>query len=233
MTDSRQYALKVGLDDSASLSNFYTSDEQEKILLRQLRQPDFSTLYIYGAPSTGVTHLLSAAVKEQGGPADQYLPLAELIDAAPALLDGLPLGGLIAVDDIETIATDMGWQEALFRLFNRQMEHKGRLIFGGHCAAANLQIGLADLRSRILSGAVWSRAQPDESALANILTSRAAARGLQLSQAVVSYLLVREARDLHHLMALLERLDQMSLIDRKKLSVPWVAQWLYKDQETR
>ena len=232
MTGSRQYALKVGLDDSASLSNFYTSDEQEKILLSQLAVRDFSALYIYGPLSTGVTHLLSASVKEQGGPADQYLSLTELSDADPLLLEGLPLGGLIAVDDIESIAASSDWQQALFRLFNRQMEHGGSMLFGGHCAPANLKIGLADLRSRILSGAVWRRVVPDEETLASILTTRAAARGLKLSEAVASYLLVRETRDLHHLMALLQRLDQMSLIDRKKLSVPSVAQWLYKDQET-
>ena len=51
-------------------------------------------------------------------------------------------------------------------------------------------------------------------------------RGLFLSDEVMDYLLNRFARDLKHLMAWLDRLDDFALVSKRAISVPMLRQML-------
>jgi DnaA family protein len=51
-------------------------------------------------------------------------------------------------------------------------------------------------------------------------------RGILLSAEVIDYLLNRFARDLKHLMRLLDRLDEFSLAAKRAVSVPLLRQML-------
>jgi DnaA family protein len=51
-------------------------------------------------------------------------------------------------------------------------------------------------------------------------------RGLFLSDDVMDYLLTRFARDLKHLMSLLDRLDDYALANKRAITVPLLKQML-------
>ncbi len=226
MATPTQFTLPVSLEDSVSLDNFLLPDGLDASLLTQLQNIDLPVLYLYGSTGSGVSHLLMSSVR-QGSVCDQYLPMAELLGSEAAVLQSIPLGGVIAIDDLECLnELSENWCEALFDLYHRQLDAGGVMRFGAHVAPQQLQIPLADLRSRILSGPVWALPAPDETQVKKVLEARAHARGFEMSDAVLSWLLTRETRNLGHLMQLLEKLDRMTLQQRRRLTVPFLAEWL-------
>jgi DnaA family protein len=54
-------------------------------------------------------------------------------------------------------------------------------------------------------------------------------RGLFLSDDVMDHLLTRFARDLKHLMALLDRLDEFALVNKRAVTVPLLKQMLAEE----
>jgi DnaA family protein len=62
-----------------------------------------------------------------------------------------------------------------------------------------------------------------------VLRRAADQRGIFLSDEVMDYLLTRFARDLTHLMALLERLDIFALAHKRAVTVPLLRQMLVED----
>ena len=60
------------------------------------------------------------------------------------MLDGLENIDLICLDDVQLIAGDKLWQQAVFDLFNRVVEHNKRLIITGDQSVPQLKLGLAD-----------------------------------------------------------------------------------------
>ena len=54
-------------------------------------------------------------------------------------------------------------------------------------------------------------------------------RGVFLSDDVMDYLLTRFARDLKHLMAQIDRLDEFSLANKRAITVPLLKQMLSEE----
>lgn len=221
-----QIPLRIGLDDEARFDNFYSGEGANLALLTYLQTEQPDLLYLYGAPSSGVSHLLIALAKraESGRKRAQYIPLKELLDAPASMLSQLGSLDLLCFDDIDSVAPNEEWQLEIFHLFNRQREQGVHIVFGSHSAPSELQIGLADLRSRILSGQTWAIAElGDEEKLA-ALKKRASLRGFDLTDAVVNYLMGREQRDMSNLMQCLDQLDRLSLQEKKLVTLPLVKE---------
>ena len=89
------------------------------------------------------------------------------------------------------------------------------------CNPRQLDI-LPDLRSRLLAGPVLQIQAPRDEQLADALRQRAGMLGLTLGDEVVRYLLTRTARDLGSLFDALDRLDRASLVEKRRLTVPFV-----------
>ena len=62
-----------------------------------------------------------------------------------------------------------------------------------------------------------------------VLRRAADARGIFLSDEVMDYLLTRFARDLSHLSALLDRLDEFALASQRPVTVPLLRRMLAED----
>jgi DnaA family protein len=83
-----------------------------------------------------------------------------------------------------------------------------------------------DLRSRLGWGRVDALQVLDESERRAVLRQEADARGLFLSDEVMSYMLKRFSRDLASLMQLLDHLDQYALQTQRALTIPLVRAML-------
>ena len=93
-------------------------------------------------------------------------------------------------------------------------------------APAALPFGLADLASRLAASEVH-RLQPlAESEQAQALRRRARHRGLELPEETPAYLTRRAPRDFSALCRLLDELDTESLAAQRRLTVPFVRDWL-------
>lgn len=197
--------------------------------LRQLvLETGQASLWVLGAPGVGKTHLLQAscALAGQRGLTSAYLPLASSKNLVPGLLAGLEQVDLVALDDIDAIAGQAAWEQALFTLYNELLELGGRLACSAQLPPAGVAFALPDLASR-LSACVVHRLQPlAERDQGLALRRRAAHRGLELPDETLSYLTRRAPRDFAALCRLLDELDTEALAAQRRLTVPFVRQVL-------
>jgi DnaA family protein len=197
--------------------------------LRQLvRETGQASLWVLGAPGVGKTHLLQAscALAGQRGLTSAYLPLASSKDLVPGLLGGLEQVDFVALDDVDAIAGQPAWEQALFTLYNELLELGGRLACSAQMPPAGVGFALPDLASR-LSACVVHRLQPlAERDQGLALRRRAAHRGLELPDETLSYLTRRAPRDFAALCRLLDELDTEALAAQRRLTVPFVRQVL-------
>ncbi len=222
----QQLPLRIGLRDSATFANFYPGPNAA--LLHALQSVAEPFIYIGGAQGSGRSHLLQAAchaVSEANGLA-AYLPLAECLVMSPQMLEGMEQMALVAIDDVELLAGNSEWEQALFHLYNRVRDAGNRMVVAGNGAPAALGIVLPDLLSRLGWGPVFQLLPLDDREKAEALRLRAGQRGMELSSEVADYLLNHASRDMRDLFALLERLDEGSLAAQRRLTIPFVRTFI-------
>ncbi len=193
-----------------------------------------SFLYLWGMTGTGKTHLLQAACRQQKNKRSRvaFAPLSEAEFWKPEILLGLEEMSLICIDDLDRIAGQPDWEEALFHLFNRTRGNGKRLIWSGAHAPGGLGIGMPDLVSRIASSLVLHLRPLTDSGRKEVLRRRAAEQGFELPIEVAEYLLRRQPRDTHSLVRLLERLDRASLAAQRRVTIPFIRSLLEKERES-
>ena len=86
-----------------------------------------------------------------------------------------------------------------------------------------------DLRTRLAWGHVFALEPLAEAETRAALRREADRRGIFLSDEVMGHLLTRFPRDLAHLMALLDRLDEFALASARAVTVPLLRQMLAED----
>lgn len=229
-----QLPLSVKLSDEATFGNFFAGPNTHALraveaLAEPRRAPPDTSLYLWGAAGSGRSHLLQAAchrMAEAGGLA-MYLPLGDLVELGPALLEGMEEVDLLCLDELDALIGQAAWQEALFHLYNRLREQGGRLLLAASSPPRSMDLGLADLSSRLGWGLVFQMQALDDAGKQAVLQLRAEGRGLQLSDEVARYILNRGARGMGDLFAALEKLDQASLQAQHRLTIPFVKRIMH------
>lgn len=225
-----QLTLGLSLTDEARFDNFYAGANAEIVtaLKKTASGEGEKVIYICGSRSQGLSHLLQAACHHahQFGFRSGYLPLSQLKMFTPEILTGLESLSLVCIDDIESIAGNRIWEEAIFHLYNRIHDAGGHIIIAGHDLPKAIQLSLPDLTSRLSWGIVFQlHSLSDEEKLA-VLTMRANRRGITLSEEVAKYILTHCPRHMGTLFAALDALDKASLAAQRRLTIPFVKEVL-------
>lgn len=227
MNSSRdaQLALSVSLDDNATFENFLIAPRNAQAL-HCLADPAQAQqlVAIWGGSGSGLTHLLQAACQQRAQEHRNalYLPLTDRAELHPDILQGVDSLSLVCIDDVQSIAGDTEWEAALFTAFNAIRETRTQLVIAAHCAPAALPIALPDLASRLQSCLVFQIGELDDREKVLALQLRAKNRGMAMSDGVAEYILHRAERNLVTLMTILERLDEVSLTQQRRLTIPLV-----------
>lgn len=201
------------------------------LLQRAAGEDDAPWVVLAGPASSGKTHLLVAACQaaSEAGRSAQYLPLAGLRGPREAAIRGVAGSALIALDDLQAIAGDRAAEHALFDLYNRCRAEGATLLFAADAPPAQLALTLPDLRSRLGACTLAPLKPLDDAERRAVLRARAAARGIELDDAVLDWLFARHARDLGALTALLDRLDSASLAAQRRITVPFLRELLARE----
>lgn len=179
--------------------------------------------YLWGPPGSGKTHLLRAlaAQHQSHGGRVGWLGADR---SAPWRID--EDWTLVVLDDCERL--DEAQQQGAFMAFVEASTRGTVLAAAGRVPPVDLPLR-NDLRSRLGWGQIFALQPLHDAALRQALQAEAVRRGLPLSPEVIDYLLTRFARDLKHLMTLLDRLDDFSLAARRAITVPLLKQMLSED----
>lgn len=230
----QQLSLNVHLNDDATFDNYFAVENSGNYLALQavkslVNDGTEPFVYIWGAEGVGVSHLLQAAchAASTSGLRSQYLPLEELAGfAADELLEGLEQLDILCLDGVQHVVGQPGWDHALFHLYNRLRDTQCRLLVSAVCAPRDLGSGLPDLVSRMGWGVAF-HLQPlsDEEKMA-ALKLRAHARGIELTDDVLTFIIHRASRDMVELFEYLQQLDTLSLAEKRRVTIPFVKEAL-------
>jgi DnaA family protein len=226
----RQLALGVRLRADAVFESFVPGENAE--VLAALRLQSATPLWLSGARGSGKTHLLQAVCAVAGDRA-AYFPLDRSLALPPEALAGFERAPLLCIDDVEAVAGDRAWEQALFRLFNEALELRTRLIFAAATPPRQADWHLEDWRSRAASCVVYQLRELDDAGRIEALRLRAAQRGLQLPDETAEYLLKRMPRDMPSLFQILDELDEASLVAQRRLTIPFIRAALEKPASTK
>ncbi|KXI29462.1 DnaA regulatory inactivator Hda [Paraglaciecola hydrolytica] len=231
-----QLSLPVLLKDRLSFDNFVVGDNQQLVdhLIAVASAVEQSPAlvwltYCFAESGLGKSHLLFASsyLAEQSQQSCVYLSFRDKSQLSLEMLEGLEAYSLICLDDIECIEDDLAWQVALFDLINRIKEQgQSRLILCARFPLQALPLQLPDLLSRLSWGVSFRIVPLNDNERCKALILRAEQRGLVMSLEVAKYLLNHLQRDLPALIACLDKLDELSLQQQRKLTIPFVKSTL-------
>ena len=232
---NEQLTFRFGWRDGFHFSNYYPASNEAAIHF--LKSIDFSSssntssehfAYFWGSDSVGKSHLLQAVCQQvaDAGHSVAYLPLAEFDAINSEMFGGLEQLSLICIDDVQVVAGNDLWEEALFHFFNRMRDHNTPLLISGLKPPAQLNLQLPDIKSRIGWGLTLQIKLLNDVDKLLALQKRASMRGMVLSDESGQFLLSRYSRDLNDLFNLLDKLDKASLSEQRRLTIPFIRQQL-------
>ena len=222
----RQLPLDVQLKDACSFDNYVVNDNSEAVASLQkmvLGDAPSHLLYLWGAGGSGKTHLLQAACKltpPSGGTA-VYLPMRDLVSHSPSVLEGLTHCAAVLLDDIDSLIGSLQWERALLAMYEELYE-RVPVVMSARTNARSIGFKLPDLVTRLGSGLVYQLKPLDDDGKQQAIKQRARARGLEMADEVIRYVLHRYSRDMHALFDLLDRLDKASLSTQRRLTIPFI-----------
>ena len=220
----RQIPLPMGTELSRSFDNFMPGANAAVLAHLMALQATSAPVYLWGAAGSGKTHLLQALVHrfhDEGARTAGF----SAFDPAPWAHD--EHRSLIVLDDCERF--DPEQQQAAFALFAQAATQGVAVVAAGRVPPVDLPLR-EDLRTRLAWGHVFALQPLNEPEVRAALRREADHRGVFLSDEVMDHLLTRFARDLKHLMALLDRLDEFSLATKRAITVPLLKQMLAEER---
>ena len=183
-------------------------------------------VYLWGDAGTGKTRLLRALAAQRQAEGERV----GWFDADTPLPWALDEGwSLVVVDRCE--ALDAAHQQAAFALFVEAGTQGVQWAAAGRLPPVDLPLR-DDLRTRLGWGHVFALQPLAEGETRAALRREADRRGILLSDEVMDYLLTRFARDMKHLMGLLDRLDGFALAEQRAVTVPLLKKMLTEERST-
>ena len=180
-------------------------------------------VYLWGPAGSGKTHLLQAAAHRlhaQG----QALAWFDAGQAQPWAWS--EQWRWVFIDRCE--ALDMAAQRSAFALFVEAAANGAQVMAAGRLPPVDLPLR-EELRSRLAWGPVFGMSLLGDADARTVLRREAEHRGMALPDEVLTYLLSRCARDLAHLMRLLNALDDFALVRSRHVTVPLVRALLAEE----
>lgn len=214
----RQIPLAIGPEPVATFDSYVPgAGKANAAALKHLRTAGAQAgapIYLWGVSGSGKTHLLRALgqdVQAHGA----HMGWFDADVATPWSFD--ESWALLVLDQCESF--DESQQHAAFALYIEAMSRGIQIAASGAVPPVDLPLR-DDLRTRLAWGHVFALEALDEADARVVLGREAGRRGVRLSSDVMDYLLTRFSRDLKHLMALLDRLDEFALAEQRAITVP-------------
>ncbi len=222
-----QLALQLQLNYQSSLADFCWG---ENLLLQQQTQQFLQInserfLYVWGPSGSGKSHYLQGLCQLLSAKftSVMYLPLAFLKEWGADCLEDIDKQSVVAIDDVDSVAGSIQWEEALFHLYNKIKDNnRTKLVISAKSTPLSLPLTLPDLRSRLAENLIIQLHELSDELKIKTLQAHATKRGFDLPVKVAFFLITHYERNMSALFKLLDRLDGASLAAQRKITIPFV-----------
>lgn len=227
---SPQLSLGLELEPSVHLRDF-EKEGNEQVLAHVeqfIENKGEHFIYLYGPGGAGKTHLLQSvcSVVMEHAESAIYVSLNDHATYSEEMFQNLESLSLICIDDVDAIAGDPVWEEALFHLYNAVFINGTRLLMAGSKLPVHLGFSLGDLTSRLAFGLSLPLLPLKDSAALVALERQANEVGVHFSQEVGQFLLHHTRRDMQSMYQVFMSLKDASCLMQRKLTVPFVKEVL-------
>ena len=219
----KQIPLPIAAEVQRTFDNFLPGPNRAALEHLAGLAPGAPPVYLWGPSGSGKTHLLRAMAERARRDGGRVAWLGT-VDPLPG--DEAESWQLAVLDDCEGF--DAARQQAAFTLFVESTSRAVPIVAAGEVPPIDLPLR-EDLRTRLGWGHVFALQPLGEAEVRAALRREADRRGTFLSDEVMVYLLTRFARDLKHLMAQLDRLDEFSLASKRAITAPLLKQMLAEE----
>lgn len=224
---NQQQVLNLQLTPANTFDSFYPGTDQTLISVLKsvasgiLLEPQ---IFLWGMAKTGKTHVLQAMchVATSSQKRVMYMPMELLSSQDPCNMSELHDIDIVCIDNVHVIAKYSEWESALFNFINHQRDQETVLVFSSESSPAENLFELPDLNSRTLWGPVYKLNALLDEDLDIALQLHAKSRGLDISIEVQNYLLTHYKRDISSIVDMLEKLDQASLQEKRRVTIPFL-----------
>ena len=179
-------------------------------------------IWLHGLSGIGKTHLATHLQRRFGL---DYYDCADIPPTqAEPLFDSLDLARPMILDSIDRWIGPSGAEAVLFSWWKRRQA--GALCIAHRSPRTPDFFSLPDLASRAVAAHIVAMEGLDDAGIETLWDCHLRERGLELSPDVARFLAPRLPRNPGRLVALAAAMDQESLRDQRKITVPWVKQLL-------
>jgi DnaA family protein len=154
-----------------------------------------------------------------------------VLQVSAAEIDGnfaIEAKSVLVLDDVDQLAAD--GQGALFRVFISARELGVAILMSGSAPPRQLALR-EDLRTRIGQMLIFEIKELGDEEKGAALRHYAQQRGLPMDDAVVRHLLLHGRRDLPSLLAMVDRLDEISLALQRPPTLPLLRELLQSESK--
>ena len=207
--------------------SFFGGSNDHIYKLLQANEQKF--LWIAGEKGTGKTHLLQAKINQINNNQSKlmYLPMRELNQLSPEILDDMDQMDLICIDDIHLILGSKIWEEKLLDLYERIQNTKTIFIVSSKDSPQGGNFLIQDLLSRYSTALVLRLNVLKNMDVVRAIQLHTKIRGFDLSDDAAKFLLRRVRRDVCSLVEVIKILDYESLAKKRKLTIPFIKSVLH------
>ena len=224
-----QLVLPMGVNDAPDLDNFDDAPNRELVAYlkqRLLKRASghleaFSGYVLRGEASSGKSHLLTALaqwVQRCGGEAVLLKSMHDL----KATMDWDHQNRTYLLDGLDEFCSGSDDERELMSFIERLKQNNASLVVSTEVAVKSMDIALPDLRSRILAMEGFEIRPLSETQRKTVVRQRAHQRGIKLSDDVLNWLFAHTDRELGVMLDLLERIDELSLAEKRRVTIPLI-----------
>lgn len=217
---SRQMPLDLGHRAALGREDFLVAaSNQEAVAFLDL-WPDWPArgLVLHGPEASGKTHLAQVWRARSGAAAIEREALSR--DDVPTLLAE---ARHVVVEGLGPGINERG----LLHLYNYLTGQGGTLLLTAATPPVRWEVGLPDLRSRLLALPAVAVGLPDEALIEAVMVKQFADRQVRVAPDVVVFLVSRLERSLATVRRVVAALDTAALAERRAITVPLARQVLH------
>ncbi len=227
-----QLLLPVTYNSTQTFSSFVESEGLTGLLINELQRgiesDEFNAYFLAGQHGVGCTHLLNACCHhaDLNGKSSILLPMEQVLNAEPELIDGLETVDVICIDNIHLATLSDEWQTALFNLFNALQQSNATVVFAGHDIPTKLNLTLPDLASRLQWCTLFQLLELPEALKIKAIIQHAHLMEFEVTEDVAKFMINRLPRNMIFLMQALDTMARQSVTLKRVVTVPFVKEVL-------